>query len=274
MKKLLLILLCLPMIGFGQVNFPGTEVQLLLGKTVTVNEINYISETSGKEVKYSGYEGFYKNKNLTKIYKKKNMFDSKYEALAGKKFKVIGFQPIKNEILYDNILELENDDNKIIYYKYDSKHAFNFPFTVEGGVILSDEYYCNNINKDIDKFTNITSYSASIRNFKISKLEKSTETLNAIYLHQISYQVKSTSGLVLLLENNLRIDKPYADVEVDINSGPTPYMHKVTVELSDSEFKLLSENIITDFRIGLVDGTISSADAFVLKKTMQCLINK
>ena len=275
MKKLLLILLCLPMIGFGQVNFPGTEVQLLLDKTLIVNKINYIIESTGEAVNYSKYGGFYKNKKLTKIYKKKDMFSSKYEALAGKKFKVIGIQPVKDEILYDHILELENDDNKIIYYKYDSKYALNFPFIIEGGVVLSDEYYCNNINKDIDKFTNVTSYSASIRNFRISKLVKSSGSINAIYLHQISYQVKSSSGLILLLENNLRIEKPDAYVEVDVNSGgSTPFIHSVVVELSDSEFKLLSENSITDYRIGLVDGTISSADAFVLKKTMQCLIKK
>ena len=255
------------MIGLGQVNFPGTEVQLLLDKTLIVKKINYIS-SNGKEVNYTSYDGFYKNEKLTKVYKKKTMFDSKYEALAGKSFKVIRIQPLEGKYY---ILELENDDNKIIYYKYDSDYAMSFPFIVEGGVILPDRYYCNKINKGIDKFTNEISYSASIRQFIISK---SSVYRNTIYLHQISFQVKSTSGLVLLLENNLRIDKPDAYVEVDVNSGSTPFIHKVAVELSDSEFKLLSENIITDFRIGLVDGKISTADAFVLKKTMQCLIKK
>ena len=131
---------------------------------------------------------------------------------------------------------------------------------------------CQTNRRNIDKFTNVISYSASIRQFRISKLVKSSESINAIYLHQISYQVKSTSGLVLLLENNLRIDKPDAYVEVNVNSGSTPFIHSVVVELSNSEFKLLSENSISDYRIGLVDGAMSPADAFVLKKTMQCLI--
>tara|TARA_B100000795_G_scaffold92343_1_gene67478 strand:- start:982 stop:1806 length:825 start_codon:yes stop_codon:yes gene_type:complete len=274
MKKLI-FLLCLPIFGFGQVNFPGTEVQLLVGKTIVVNEVNFITE-SGVEVNYSTYDGFYKNKKLTKIYKKKTMFSSKAEALVNRKFKVIGFKGVENESSNDYILEIENEDIGILYYKYDADYAFNFPFTIEGGVVLPDEYYCKKINEDIDKFTNIKSYLASIRNFKISKLVKSSVSINTIYLHQISFQVKSTSGLVLLLENNLRIDKPEADVEVNVNtsSSSTPFIHSVTVILSDDEAKLLSENNITDYRIGLVDGTMKSADAFVLKKTMQCLIKK
>ena len=78
------------MIGFGQ-NYPGTAVQLLLGKTFVVKEFNIDYTTSIKDTffynKY-GYSDFYKNKKLTKTYKKDYLSYSKFEYLIEKRITI------------------------------------------------------------------------------------------------------------------------------------------------------------------------------------------
>ena len=274
MKKLLLILLFLPFIGFGQ-NYPGTEVQLLLGKTLVVKsyKIDFIASTDGDTVYYEYYSEFYKNNKLTKTYKRDFYDFSKLEYLVDKKFKVVNIQPYSEDKKY-YILELENNE-ETIYFKYDSNFSSNFPFKVVGGIILSDEYYCKNIIEDEDKFSGVKSYTKRVRNVKILKTSKDGMYLTALSMHQISYQVKSKNGVILLLENGEKIEKPNAYVEVDVHNpgGGHPYIHRTSIKLTDAEVSLLSKNKITDYRIGYVDGAISSTDALTLMKTIRCFIS-
>ena len=84
MKKLLLVLIALPMIGFGQ--FPGKDVNLLLNK-----ELKVLPKAESLH-KY-GYDYFFKNKKMKKKYACCDSYNSKYKALANKVFKVINIEP-------------------------------------------------------------------------------------------------------------------------------------------------------------------------------------
>ena len=281
-----------PMIGFGQLNFPSKEVQLLIGKTLTVKAYT-IDYAMGRDTNYySGYRGFYKNKKLRRVYRGQTTSpssDTEYEALVGKKFKVIDFKYVENETSYDYLLTLDNDDIGILYYNYESDYDWRFPFIVEGGIELSD--YCSNIRvlMPVDKFTGLRSvkpYENEIGSFTIHKefnwkeykfysIHQDTLTGVELRILQNSYEYESSKGLILLLENNLRIEKPDEQTIVMPNNRVgAPYSHITRFFLNDNEIKLLSENMITDYRLGLVDGAMDPSDAFVFMKTMLCFLKK
>jgi hypothetical protein len=92
-----------------------------------------------------GYEGFVydytkdRYNYRSNVYKSNNNFNSKYNELAGKYFKVL--EVIKhpkasdNEFLYGNkfFLKLQEKESKeIVYFEYDSKIEHLFPFIVTG----------------------------------------------------------------------------------------------------------------------------------------------
>lgn len=93
----------------------------------------------------SGYENFVTNysidsyRNKSVVYKSNNYFNSTYDELAGKYFKVI--QVIKhprvddNEVLYGSkfFLKLVGKENKdTVYFEYESKYEHNYPFIIVG----------------------------------------------------------------------------------------------------------------------------------------------
>lgn len=77
MKKLILFSLSiLTLNSFGQ-NFPGNDIQLLVGKELKVKEV------AASLQKY-GYDRFFTDIKLKKKYDCCQSYNSKYESLAGK----------------------------------------------------------------------------------------------------------------------------------------------------------------------------------------------
>lgn len=84
-----------------------------------------------------GFEGFMLDCRKTSITDNSNVFaccssfNSKYEALAGKYFKVL--EVIESSELGSPCLKLQiKDSGQIVYYKYDARFKHNFPFLVVG----------------------------------------------------------------------------------------------------------------------------------------------
>lgn len=117
---------------------PYDSTQNFLGKDYSqyVNQEFFIIPRPESLRKY-GFDGFMLECRKTSITDNSNVFaccssfNSKYEALAGKYFKVL--EVIESQDLGNPCFKLQiKDSGEIIYYKYDARFKHNFPFLVVG----------------------------------------------------------------------------------------------------------------------------------------------
>lgn len=114
-------------------NFLGKDVYKYIGQEL------YLKGKSESLREY-GYENFYKGYNKNeKIYKCCESYNSKYDELAGKYFNVLAVykhpKAEESESLYGTkyYLELkEKESGDKVYFKYDTKYKYSFPFIVTG----------------------------------------------------------------------------------------------------------------------------------------------
>jgi len=79
MKKRIMLITGILFAGFGifAQNFPGQDVDLLVGKEIKVVE-------KAESLQEYGYDGFYKDSNLKKKYACCQSYNSKYKELVNK----------------------------------------------------------------------------------------------------------------------------------------------------------------------------------------------
>ena len=159
MRKTTLTILftALTVVSFGQItttkvapktdqfdNTPYDSTQNFLGKDVYkyMGQELYLNGKAESLRKY-GYDGFLTDYNKSKfdggVYKCCDSYNSKYDELAGKYFKVLEIikhpKAEQNEYLYGKKFYLklqEKESNDIVYYEYDSEFEHSFPFIVVG----------------------------------------------------------------------------------------------------------------------------------------------
>lgn len=249
--------------------FPANHPELLLGKEIKVIELDSTLH------KY-GYRNFYVSEDLKfgSNYSKENAGSSKYEKLVGKIFTVSAVIPYKNSIGEDKFkLKLENAETGTLYFDYDPRFEYHYVFDVIGGLKLPEGIYCEDIETTTDKFTgeikSVTPYSEGVRFIKVVKDGKTS-------IYFTMNETGSTpnvgkTGLILLLENGKRIDRPAEPIDVKVNEakGGSPYVYSVFMLLTPTEINLLKENAITDNRLYIYDGTIENGKK--LKEYLICL---
>lgn len=117
-------------------NFLSKDVYKYVGQELYLNQ-------KSKELRKFGYADFYvriaKYKYENAVYKCCESFNSIYDSIAGKYFKVLEVtkhpQASEMEFLYGDkyFLKLEEKQSKdIVYYEYDAKYDHSFPFIVVG----------------------------------------------------------------------------------------------------------------------------------------------
>jgi len=118
-------------------NFVGKNPRKYIGQ-----ELYLIGKS--ESLRQYGYEGFYIDYNKSKlakgaIYKCCDSYNSKYDALNGKYFKVLDVinhpKAKEDELLYGSkfYLKLEEKESKdIVYFEYRSTSIYSFPFIVVG----------------------------------------------------------------------------------------------------------------------------------------------
>lgn len=173
MKKIMLLLLFIPLVGFSQISTTkpviiNTEKKTIVYDSLTnfvennveclINQNLYLRGTSITSQKY-GYKDFfsdYKNDvDIEKSYKDKvykccDGFNSKYDTLVGKNFKIIEvIKHPKAENDYTGLYEkcyylklLRKDNNDVLYYKYN--HKYDFPFIIEGFYVKTKKLIVGN----------------------------------------------------------------------------------------------------------------------------------
>jgi hypothetical protein len=117
-------------------NFLDKDIYRYIGQELYLNG-------KAEDLRKYGYDGFLTDYNKSKfdggVYKCCDSYNSKYDELAGKYFKVLEIikhpKAEENEYLYGKefYLKLEEKESKeIVYYEYDSSFEFTFPFIVVG----------------------------------------------------------------------------------------------------------------------------------------------
>ncbi|MGN6618222.1 MAG: hypothetical protein ACTHJ5_13695 [Ilyomonas sp.] len=215
-------------------------------------------------ISVSVLEDFYKNENMRQHYKS-------YENLEEQTFKIMSVERVKGSYAGKYVMKLHNDKTGDVYYLY-SSNGIQFPFEVVGG--YPEGYFCKAVVKKEDKFTGETTIMNppvdGIMFFKIMK----KDSVNYYMRIETGDEAltKNRKGVILLLENDMRIDKPELDVNVEVKSGLSGayYLYGADVPLTDNDIRLLTENAITDIRLDIHDRSIY--DGNQLKEYAKCVL--
>ncbi|EPE9899418.1 hypothetical protein ACSN7Q_000534 [Flavobacterium psychrophilum] len=121
-------------------NSPYDSIENFLGKDVNkyIGQEFYLKGVAESSRKY-GYSNFYTDYNKGKHYKCCDSYNSKYDELNGKYFRVIEIikhpKASENAYLYEKkfYIKLEEKISKdIVYFEYNSQFQHEFPFVVVG----------------------------------------------------------------------------------------------------------------------------------------------
>ncbi|MFL9845062.1 hypothetical protein [Flavobacterium rhizosphaerae] len=139
MKKILAILAIaiMPLTTLAQ-DFPGEKVTLLEGKQLKVKPMK-------ASLQEYGYNNFYTDEALKKIYKKKST-STPYDKLESRVFNFVSAIPYTNSIGANKYkLKIENEETGILYFDYDPRFSHSFPFEVIGGLVYPEGFFCEQL---------------------------------------------------------------------------------------------------------------------------------
>lgn len=238
MKKIMLLFaLFLTFIAGAQTNYPYKRPELLFDKVVKVKPLEITMDTEG-------FEHFYTIDGGT--YERLSTGITKPEALNDRVFRVVEVKPYVKfgDPVSDLILEDTTTKEKIKYY-YNPLHVTysRFPFEVAGGLTLPPDFYCDYIIKVItgqEYITQETNQSAFVTKRIDPKTKKVTYQLT---IHISTHETSNSTGVEILLENNLKISKPKMVVGLD---GQQLYAF---IDLGPKDLELLSNNQILDIKL-------------------------
>lgn len=255
-------------LGLFAQNFPGKDVELLVGKEIKVLP-------KAVSLQEYGYDGFYKDSNLRRKYACCQSYNSKYKALENKIFKVISYEPYTNSIGTNKFkLLIENEETGQIYFDYSSEFEHSFPFEVIGGLDFPEGYLCKYIEETKDKFDNKITYRspfpAPIEFIKVKNKEQ-VFTFMRISVYGSTVNLGKT-GVIILLENGEKIEKSDAKIDTDVSNYGKGYDYSAFITLTDEDIMKLKSNLITDVRLYIYDRSIK--DGVILKEYLKCISDK
>jgi hypothetical protein len=245
-------------------NFVGNQIELYNGKTLKVLPKKESAQ------KY-GFDCFYSDSNLTSKYACCESYNSKYSSLVNKEFKILDITAYESKYLGKKYkFKIENSEIGIIFFDYDPKFEHKFPFEVVGGLSLPNDFYCKEITSSYDKFTNETIYQTNSKGISFSKFVKENSPMFLMSITQpgAMYTI-GKKGLIILLENNKRLEKPEAEIKANQNDYGG-YYNTTTIELNQEDIKLLCGNKITDLRLYLTDSEVENPQQYC--ELLKCLI--
>lgn len=270
MKKLSLILFCIISANIFSLaqNYPGQDVELLVGKEIRVKEMD-------ESLQKYGYDGFYKDDNLKKKFACCQNYKSKYKDLVNKTFKVLSFEPYSNSIGTNKFkLKIENSETGIIYFDYSPEFEHSFPFEVIGGLNYPEGFLCKHIEETKDKFTDKVTYNSPINEdiilYKV--YDKGIESIfMRISVYGSTVNVNKT-GVIILLENGEKVEKPNAEIKTEVSKFSKGYSYSTFIKLEEKDIEKLIQSPITDVRLYIYDGVIKNG--LKISEYLKCLTKK
>ena len=76
----------------------------------------------------------------------------------------------------------------------------------------------------------------------------------------------------MLLENNKRIERTDAEVDVKVNPSGSGYIYSIFIALTNDDINLLTQNPITDKRLYIYDGKVTRGKKIV--DYLKCITTK
>jgi len=267
MKKFLLATAMLFSVFMSaQESFPANHPELLKGKDVKI--VPTIDTES------RGLEGFFTKEDLTEVYMPgDNKSYTRVDALLGKQFKVNAIDKLTfpgSTSEYTRIT-LQGQEGQILYYSYNSKYDFKYPFEVIGGLTLPEGFYCDYITKQ-EYGTNVR-YTAMVAIG--TSVTKSVAAGKASYSMSFAvYGDKDPGGMIskvtLALENNKTIVDNNQSLFAEMRSA-TSYKYSFTVLLSDAQIQLLAQNKLIGIKAGPL--VLPFENATKLQGVIKCIQN-
>jgi hypothetical protein len=160
---------------------------------------------------------------------------------------------------YDNTLTTEdyifelNDGKETIYFIYDGKYQFNFPFLVKG-FSYSKEYLSRFIEKSIDEIEGDTTYRTPLLNdmalIRVSKNGKKT--------YYLSLETRGSTlntggtGVTVLFQDGTKWSKPSEKIDVKVVKG-TGWGYRAFITLNQSDLVQFSKKVVKKFRLYIYD---------------------
>lgn len=266
MKKIIVVFALLLSLSAIAQDFPYRNIELLIGKEVQIIPLNE------SELKYTkGYEDFSIDIKGRNIYERNGgLFVTKGEALSDRIFKV---ESIESNPIYDNVsmLKLKDSKGEIIYYKY--KQDSLTPFKILGDIVLPEGYYCQYIEETTDKFTGEQTFKVNREYmYELTKSKKGKTVKYTLYLEYSVDKFTTGKGVIILLENNKRIEKPNLPVKMN-DLKRTPHFSAI-IDLTPDDIALLKENKIIDFMLFKYDCFFVPADGAIIQGALQCMLAK
>lgn len=262
MKKLLLIVtLLISLMGYSQFQFPETEVNLLLNK-----ELKVITSDTYKAY---GFRNFYKSLDFDY----KNELTKNYDMLAGKIFTVSAIENYSSTTGKPmHKLTLNNAETGTVYFNYNPKNSFEFPFDIIGGIKMPDGYYCDQLTSETDKFSGEVKTTSKM--FQGFMFLKSVKDKKASYYLMVSAlaptAVVGKTGVIILLANGKKIEKPAAKIDIDANKYGKDFKYTSLIQLTPTDITLLTSSPMTDARLYIFDSEIK--EGIKMMETLKCLI--
>jgi len=243
-------------------NHPGNKPELLIGKEVVVMP---------EPFNITGFNDFYTANTAAydKVYEPVDTYSSysKIEALAGKKFKVVNVERVKDGSDTNIMLHLQGNGMPVLYYKYDPDFDMDFPFKVTGGLTLPKGFYCNSITKEGNDFSTDIEDGVSFFKTKVNGIPKYFMSVSqpGSKLHS------NIKGATVTLSGNKKIQKDTATVKAEANDRGSFY-YTSTFALTADDVTLLKTNAIISTAVYIYDSEVTSGDK--LKGIFNCLITK
>lgn len=229
-------------------NVAAYRADLYVGKTLAL-----------KPTKDFGFQLLSKNdfgfnsKDYTLFKKDAYSYESDTNKVKNIKFECIGYETAINSDYKTNIaLKLQYRENKICYYQYDPRLAnITFAFIVEGGLDFPEDFYCQYISKDYDKFDNKNTYtSIDISPMEFIKTIVGQDTTYYLSLKVYDMALSAGKGVVVLLRDGSRLEWP--EEKVDYKASPissSKYMYSAFLRLSTADLTKLKNSDITDYKL-------------------------
>ncbi len=268
--KLLIPFLFASLISFGQDIFPAYDTAMISGKELKVKPLSEVFQRYG-------YEGFFQDERLKKKFECCDGINSKYKSLVNKIFKVVEIHPYTDNINQKKYkIKLSNTETGNIYFDYDPRYKHNWNFEFVGDYKVPDGFFCRGIEMIVDKFTGDTTYITPFASgFSFVKVIRAGNKTIYIRKNQPGNSLNvNEKGLILLLENGKRIEKSEAIIDVKPSSYGSGYVYSVFEELTYADIELLLNNLITDSRLYIYDGTTNKEDAKTLVEYLKCIKDK
>ncbi len=263
MKKIKLmmmaLLMCLGLQSFGQENFVGYDTSLLRNTQLVMK-----SPTSTYNC---GYSNFYKDVKCKKTYSECSYGLTDSNALIGNTFTIVDICVELSVGTSGNyfgkdviVLQLKSEKIKQLYFKYNPKYEYEWPFLITSGLKIDSNYYNKFITSSYDKFTGDTTYSTieegGIRYIKVKN--KGTVIYYLSVYSNTGSSIYTGKGVSLILSNGQIISFP--SEEVDYSYIGSNFYSKCFIRLSEENIQLLKLNGIKYYKLYIIEGSPKKYD--------------